>query len=205
MGSLLITMRGAIAIGFAVCVCAAPCGAGQATFISGFAANNVLSTYRDLAARRAVPPVVSPAANVSVTVRESRDRFSITFHGVDDPAASSDSRGAATTARSPSSRAYFSSLDAGTKTLGAVQTSALLTAMDFAEQHPSRFDSVRRSALAGDYVLEVFERGDAYIFVSMSYPGSAALRKTAIGCNPQRQFRYEASNNAVTEVKDPCS
>jgi hypothetical protein len=203
---MLKTFRCAITIVTAVFVTVAPSLAGQATFISGVAANKALSTYRDLAAQQAVPPLTTARRNVSVTVEESTEEFSITFHGLETSGRSSlaDSRGVASASRSTSDKAYFMDLAAGSKTLGAIQTSALLAAMALAESKPVQSASVRQYAEAGNYLAEVFEPGDRYIFISMSYPGSTALGKTAIGCNPQREFRFDTVSETVTELKGPC-
>ena len=108
-----------------------------------------------------------------------------------------------TVSRSTGSRAA-SALELGSKTLGPAQASAVLNAMDFAEQHPSALDTVRENAAAGNYILEMKELGTPYIYVSMSYPGGPELGRTSIGCNPRRLFRYDPSNNTVTEMKVSC-
>lgn len=202
----MLRMRGAvIVVSTALCLFVpAPGVAGQATFLSGDAANAALSTYRGLAAKRAIPPLGTNASSLSITVRENTDEFSIVFGLPGDRSASSELRSAVSAVRSSTSRASFSPWEAGTKTFGPAQTSALLSALDFAEQHPAATDDVRRNAAAGTYDAEVFEPGNQYIYVFMSYPGSPDLGKTAIGCNPHRQFRYDTVTNAIVELRPTC-
>ncbi len=198
-------VRGAIVIAVALGWAAAPSAAAQPTFtfISGYATNTVHAAYRSLASQQAVPAVAAPRSNVWIDVQESPESVSIAFHGLQVRSASSDSRGMVTVSRPIGSRAASAS-ELGSKTLGPAQASAMLNAMDFAEQHPPALDTVRKNAAAGNYVLEMKELGTPYIYVSMSYPGGPELGKTSIGCNPRRLLRYDPSNNTVIEMKVSC-
>jgi hypothetical protein len=182
--------------------------AGQATIVSGDAAKTLLSTYRSLAATQSIPPLGTSASSLAITIRETSTEFSVRFTSSSNSGRSPSSDVARTfsVTRSLSLRPTFSDLVTGTKTLGPAPTSALLTVLDFASAHPAMSEVMRRYDATGSYVVDVFEPGYGnYIFVSMSYPGSSAAGKTAIGCNPQRQFRFDTLTNAVIEIPHPCS
>jgi hypothetical protein len=138
-----------------------------------------------------------------MTIRENADEFSIVFGGRTDRSTSSEHRSVVSGTRSTASRATFAPSQSGEKSLGPAQTSALLTALDFADHHAAT-DLMTRNAAAGSYVAEVFEPGNQYIYVYLSYPAGYPDLKTVIGCNPRRQFRYDTATNALVEVRPPC-
>lgn len=204
--AVLGTFRMAAMACAAVCgVTAAQADAGQATFVSGEAANAALSAYRNLAASHTIPSLGTSTSSPSLRIDESTDAFAIRFltPGTSERSIASDAPAGISVVRSSTSRASFSGLEAGTKVLRPSQTSAFLNALDFEDKHPAASDAVRRNSAAGKYIAEVFEPGAQYIFVGLSYPSSFPAG-TSIGCNPQREFRYDTVSNVTTEVHPPC-
>lgn len=206
MASVLSAVRNTAALSIALLLALTiPVDAGQATFVSGEAANAMLSHYRVLESQNVFPPLGNGALPVSVTIQESQDSFSIVFNASEPSGrqTASTARGALTGRRSSAARAAYSELESGSKELGPAPTTALLNALDFAERHPSARQAVRDYAAVGYYVVRVWDVGTRYLFVGLSYP-SPYPAGTVIGCNPMRELRYDTTTGAIAEVHPPC-
>jgi hypothetical protein len=174
--------------------------AADPSYISGEAANAAFTTYQKLAAQKAIE-LVGRRSQLAVRIDEDATTFFVEFRDVTrgDPAPTDALR----TTRNPN--IGVTHLTDGSKTLSALQTTALLLAMDFAHQHPMNSESVRRYAAEGYYTLMVTDNRDPrYTYVGVSYPGSPALGITSIACPPLRSFRYDPRLNTITEVQPPC-